>query len=92
MGSLEARRWSKSERLRLETVFVLCLATIPITPYGVRLAMYPFTVASSLPISVASILEWQVMPFNLVGGKIFLGLVLGFFLVQMVFRFSWLAL
>ena len=89
VGSLEARRWSTSERLRLETVFMLSLAAIVITPYGVRLAAYPFTVASSLPISVANILEWQVMPFNLVGGKIFLVLVLGFFLAQMTFRFSW---
>ena len=89
MGSLETRRWSKSERLRLEIVFALCLATIPITPYGTRLAMYPFTVASTLPVSVASVLEWQVMPFNLAGGKVFLGLVLGFFLMQMFIRFSW---
>jgi hypothetical protein len=89
MGSLEAQRWSTSERLRLETVFMFSLAAIAVTPYGVRLAAYPFTVASSLPISVANILEWQVMPFNLVGGKIFLGLVLGFFLAQMAFRFSW---
>jgi hypothetical protein len=88
-GGLEVRRWTKSERLRLETVFMLCLATIPITPYGARLAMYPFTVASSLPVSVASVLEWQVMPFNLEGGKIFLALILGFFFIQMVFRFSW---
>lgn len=89
IGSLEARRWTKSERLRLETVALLCLAAIPITPYGVRLAAYPFTVAASLPISVANIQEWQVMPFNLVGGKIFLALVLGFILAQMAFRFSW---
>jgi hypothetical protein len=89
MGSLEARRWTKPERLRLETVFMLCLAAIPITPYGTRLAMYPFTVASSLPVSVASILEWQMMPFNLAGGKIFLALVLGFFFAQMVYRYSW---
>ncbi|MGA7635296.1 MAG: hypothetical protein WCB00_00070, partial [Candidatus Acidiferrales bacterium] len=89
VGSLEARRWSTSERLRLETVFMLSLAAVMITPYGVRLAAYPFTVASSLPISVANILEWQVMPFNLVGGKIFLVLVLGFFLAQTTFRFSW---
>jgi hypothetical protein len=89
IGSLEARRWTKPERLRLETVFLLCLAAISITPYGTRLAMYPFTVASSLPVSMASILEWQVMPFNLMGGKIFLALILVFFLMQMVFRFSW---
>ena len=89
MGSLEAQRWSTPERLRLETVFMLSLAAVMITPYGVRLAAYPFTVASSLPISVANILEWQVMPFNLVGGKIFLVLLSGFFLAQMTFRFSW---
>ena len=90
LGSLEAQRWSAPERLRLEAVLMLSLAAIMITPYGMRLAAYPFTVASSLPISVANILEWQeVMPFNLVGGKIFLVLVLGFFLAQMAFRLSW---
>lgn len=89
VGSLEAQRWSRPERLRLEMVFMLSLAAVAVTPYGVRMAAYPFTVASSLPISVANILEWQVMPFNLVGGKIFLVLVLGFFLAQMAFRFSW---
>ncbi len=89
IGSLETRRWTNAERLRLEIVFLLSLLAIPITPYGVRLAGYPFTVASSLPVSVASILEWQVMPFNLAGGKIFLALLLGFFLAQVVFRFSW---
>jgi hypothetical protein len=89
IGSLETRRWTKAERLRLEIVFLLSLVAIPITPYGVRLASYPFAVASTLPISVANILEWQVMPFNLGGGKLFLALVLGFFLAQIVFRFSW---
>jgi hypothetical protein len=89
IGSLETRRWTNAERLRLEIVFLLSLVAIPITPYGVRLAGYPFTVASTLPISVANILEWQVMPFNLGGGKLFLGLLLGFFLAQVVFRFSW---
>ena len=89
MGSLEARRWTKSERLRLETVLMLCLAAIPITPYGTELAAYPFKVASAYPVAIASVLEWQMMPFNLPGGKIFLVLVLGFFFMQMVFRFSW---
>ena len=89
IGSLETRRWTNAQRLRLEMVFLLSLVAIPITPYGVRLAGYPFTVASTLPISVANILEWQVMPFNLGGGKLFLALLLGFFLAQVVFRFSW---
>jgi hypothetical protein len=89
VGSVQTRRWTDAQRLRLEMVFLLSLAAIPITPYGVRLAGYPFTVASTLPISVANILEWQVMPFNLGGGKLFLALLLGFFLAQVLFRFSW---
>src|SRR6202041_1026832 len=89
IGGLEKRRWTNAERLRLEFAFLLSLMVIPITPYGVRLAGYPFTVASTLPISVANILEWQVMPFNLGGGKLFLALLLGFFLAQVVLRFSW---
>jgi hypothetical protein len=89
IGGLETRRWTNAERLRLEFAFLLSLMVIPITPYGVRLAGYPFTVASTLPISVANILEWQVMPFNLGGGKLFLALLLGFFLAQVIFRFSW---
>jgi hypothetical protein len=89
IGSLETRGWTNAERLRLEIVFLLSLVAIPVTPYGARLAGYPFTVASTLPISVANILEWQVMPFNVSGGKLFLALVLGFFLAQVAFRFSW---
>lgn len=89
MGSLETQRWTESQRLQLETVFLLSLVAIPITPYGARLAAYPFAVASSYPISDAHILEWLPMPFNLVIGKVFLALLLGFFLAQVAFRFSW---
>jgi hypothetical protein len=83
-GSIEARRWSPAERIRLATVLLLSLVAIPFTPYGTRLAAYPFTVASSLPLNVGNILEWQPMPFNVLGGKLFLAIVLGFFLVQMM--------
>jgi hypothetical protein len=89
LGSLEMLRWTTSQRMQLETVLMLSLAAIMITPYGPRLASYPFTVASSLPISVANIEEWRVMPFNLAGGKIFLVLLLGFALAQLAFRLSW---
>ena len=89
VGQLEARRWTSSERLRLEIVLMLSVAAIPITPYGTRLAVYPFMFAWSLPVNVAQIQEWQVMPFNVVGGKIFLVFLLGFFLAQVMFRFSW---
>ena len=88
-GSVEARRWSPSERLRLEFVFLLCLATIPLTPYGTRLAAYPFTVAASLPVNVGNVLEWFPMPFNVPEGKLFLALALAFFVAQIVVRPVW---
>src|SRR5258708_38534789 len=88
IGGIESHRWSPAQRVRLEFIFLICLSTIPFTPYGLRMAAYPFTVASSLPINVANVLEWQPMPFNLLGGKIFLALLLGFFLAQMALRFA----
>jgi hypothetical protein len=88
-GGIEARRWSSTERMRLELVFLLCLAAVPLTPYGTRLAAYPFTVASTLPLNVGNVLEWQPMPFNIPGGKLFLAVVLAFFVAQMVLQLTW---
>lgn len=89
LGSIEARRWHPAERIRLELVFLLCLAAIPFTPYGTRLATYPFMVASSLPLNVSNVMEWLPMPFGVVGGKLFLAIVLAFFLAQMFLRPVW---
>jgi hypothetical protein len=89
VGGIEARRWTPAQRIRLEIIFLLCLIALTITPYGTQLALYPFHVASSLPIGVANVMEWQPMPFNIVGGKFFLALLLGFMIVQIAFRFTW---
>jgi len=91
IGGVEAKRWSSAQRIRLELIFLLCLVAIPFTPYGTRLAAYPFTVASTLPLNVGNILEWQPMPFNIAGGKLFLGVVLAFFVTQMMFQMTWRA-
>lgn len=87
-GAIESKRWSYKQRLQLELVFALSLAMIPLTPYGTRLAAYPFMVASSLPLNVSNVMEWFPMPFNMLGGKLFLGLVLGYFVLHMVLRFT----
>jgi hypothetical protein len=89
LGGIEARRWTPAERLRLAFVFLLCLAVLPVTPYGTRLAVYPFDMAFSQPVNVASILEWQPMPFNILGGKIFLVFLLAYFGLQVAFAFAW---
>jgi hypothetical protein len=88
-GGLQARRWATEERIRLSFTFLLCLVVLPITPYGTRIAVSPFEFAFSLPVNVAGIQEWQPMPFNLPGGKVFLVLLLAFILVQVAFRFTW---
>src|SRR6266704_2414584 len=76
-------------RLRLALVFLLCLAVLPVTPYGTRLAVYPFDMAFFQPIIMANVIEWQPMPFNMLRGKIFLVFLLGYFGLQLAFAFAW---
>jgi hypothetical protein len=61
---------------------------IPITPYGTQLAAYPFTVASSLPLNIENVMEWFPMPFNLFWGKVFLGLLVGTLILQLLYQFK----
>jgi len=89
VGGIETQRWSTDDRKRISFVFLLCLCALPLTPYGTRIAMSPFEYASSLPLNVTKIMEWQPMAFNLAGGKIFLALLLGFVVAQIAFRYTW---
>jgi hypothetical protein len=89
LGGIVAKAWTPSERRQISFIFMLCLAVLPITPYGTQLAMYPFNVAFKLPVGVANVLEWAPMPFNEAGGKLFLVVLLGFMTLQAAYRFSW---
>jgi hypothetical protein len=89
LGNLEGRRWTAAERKSISFVFLLCLAVLPLTPYGTGPTTYPFDVATKIPLGVGNVLEWQSMPFNIAGGKIFLGLLLAFIVLQVLFRFTW---
>jgi hypothetical protein len=89
IGNLATQRWAKKERRHLAMVFFLSILAILLTPYGTALAKYPFMVASSVPIGIANVQEWQSMVFDLPGDKLFLGLVLGFLLVQILLRPKW---
>lgn len=89
IGDIESRQWLPTERVKLSLVFLLSLIALMITPYGTRLAMYPFEMAFAQPLNVASIQEWQPMPFNLPGGKLFLALLLGFIIAQITLRPKW---
>jgi hypothetical protein len=88
-GDLEARAWTPAERRNISLAFLGCVAVLPFTPYGARLAASPIEFAFSLPLNVAHIQEWQPMAFNLWGGKWFLALFIGFVLLQVTMRFTW---
>jgi hypothetical protein len=89
IGNLKAEPWTERERRTISFVFLLCLAVLPITPYGPRIAASPFEYAFSLPLNVAHIEEWQSIPFSLMVGKLFLFLLLALILVQVTGRISW---
>jgi hypothetical protein len=84
-GGLVARRWTAVESRQLAWVLLLCVLVLPLTPYGTRLAAYPLQISLSQPVSIANIQEWQPLAFSLFLGKLFLGLLLVFFLVQLMF-------
>ena len=91
LGDIDATAWNPRERIQIASVFLLSLLAIPITPYGTRLAAYPFDVASSLPLNLAKIQEWEPMPLNLFGPKLFLALVLATIALQTVLNQKWRA-
>ena len=59
-----------------------------VTPYGSRLAAYPLEMATSQPVNISHIQEWQPLSFDLGIGKYLLGFVLAIFLAQVIFRLS----
>ena len=88
-GSIESRRWTAGERLRLGLAFLASLVALTITPYGMKVAGYPLDMAFSQPVNLASIKEWQPMAFNMPFGKLFLALLVGFLLAQILLRPTW---
>lgn len=89
LGSIEAIAWSQPQRTKLLAALLFCLAVLPLTPYGTQVAMYPFDMAFNQPLNVENVNEWQPMPFNLTGGKMFLGLVALIIVLQTLFGFEW---
>lgn len=88
-GGIEGRRWCERERKQISAVFLLCLAALPITPYGTQLASFPFREALGYRVGHLNIAEWFPMPFDQTGGKLFLFLVLSMFVLQMILQLSW---
>jgi len=88
-GGLESMRWTAGERRRLGLAFLASLIALAITPYGMKLAGYPLDMALFQPTVVANILEWQPLPLNSAAGGLFLAVLIGFLLAQVVLRPTW---
>ena len=76
------------QRSQLLLTTLLCLLALLVTPYGSRLAAYPLEMATSQPVNISHIQEWQPLSFDLGIGKYLLGFVLVIFLAQVIFRLS----
>jgi hypothetical protein len=85
-GTIEGHTWTRQQRVRLELALLLSLAVLPLTPYGTQVAVYPFNMAFGQPVNIANVQEWQPMPFELSGGKLFLIAVIAFLAAQMMMR------
>ena len=84
LGGLSAEPWTGKQRLQLLLAFLFSTLALLITPYGSQLAAYPVQMATSQPINIANIQEWQPLSFGLGVGKYLLALVLIVFLVHVL--------
>lgn len=78
--------WTPSQRMHLAQVALLSTLSLLVTPYGSRLAAYPFEMALLQPVNIGNIREWQALSPDFLIGKLFLALVLLFFLAQVLYR------
>ena len=88
MGGVLSSRWTQKQRIQLELALLGSLAALGVTPYGTRLATYPFMVASSLPLNLQFVEEWFPMPLNESWGKFFLALLVGAVVLQTIYQYK----
>jgi hypothetical protein len=83
---IEAVRWTDAQRVHLEVFSLLSILALTLTPYGTRLAFYPFRLALSQPLLVAFITEWRPFDWSQWFGIMLLVLLLGFLIVQILWK------
>ncbi len=82
LGGLVAEAWTKQQRLQLLLTFLACTVALVFTPYGSQIAAYPLQMATTQPLNIANIQEWQPLTFGLGIGKYLLALLLMVFLAH----------
>ena len=85
-GGVEAVSWSHEQRQQIGITSLLSLLALAVTPYGTRLAFYPFQLALSQPLNVAIIREWRPLEWNQWFGIMFLVLLVSFVAIQIILR------
>ncbi len=85
-GGLYSQLWTPRERRQLELIALLCLVASVMTPYGTRLAAYPLEMAGSQPMIIQVIQEWQPLALASSYGKLFLLMILAFWMFVITWR------
>lgn len=95
-GRIHSIRWSAAQRFQLEMVFLLCVIASLVTPYGTQLLAYPIGMTLLQHLVVKFAWEWLPVPVYLWIGKLFLILLvlfwLGFVASSLKFRLEDLVL
>jgi len=72
-GSIYAKRWTNTQRRHLELAALFCLIASILTPYGTRLAAFPFEMPLFQPVSIKIVTEFEPFPLFSTGGAMFFG-------------------
>lgn len=83
-GFLYTDGWPPEKRREFLTVLLLCVGALCITPYGTRLAAYPFEFSVFQSQVTAVVTEWQAMPFTQAFEFVFLLLTAAIVAMQFV--------
>jgi len=88
-GGIVAERWTKAQHRQLILTILGCALTLPLTPYGTRLAVYTVHVIRHAPLGMSNITEYQPLGSYPSLLKMFLALFLPFLLAQVILRPSY---
>ena len=83
-GNLVADRWDEARRRHLFRVSLLSVLALLLTPYGARLAAYPFELMLMQPLNVLVNSEWSQPDFSVSWGLAFLFFVLAWIAAQII--------
>jgi len=83
-GNLVAERWQDGKRRHLALVSLLSGLALFLTPYGTRLATYPFELMLNQPLNVRLVVEWKQLDLSTWWGQAFLLLLLAWIATQVM--------